>query len=262
MIDRRTILDQALHDCYKEMYAKAQPSADWDQIVQEFKDGKRDSVERVYEQHYLSKEEYKYITEKYANAYNINSHWRDDIEVLENYLTNGGNRDKYIKEHIDENGNWHPGYRSYEKVPALREQLAEIIKDENVLGEVVDKVMSTIKECKDYYRFDREASDWGISCALGASPTSNPETVKKYWKEKTGEDINIELHLPELFWYYDNGYTDEDLAYEFEDLGENWKEVLTQKYMEEQAQIEKEQEERLKKLEEELKKQKDEGKDA
>ena len=39
-MNRQTILDQAIHDCFKEMYVKAQPSADWDQIIQEFKDGK------------------------------------------------------------------------------------------------------------------------------------------------------------------------------------------------------------------------------
>ena len=59
-VSRKEILEQAVHDCYKEMYAKAQPSIDWDQIVQEFKEGKRDKDERVYEQHYLSQDEYIY----------------------------------------------------------------------------------------------------------------------------------------------------------------------------------------------------------
>ena len=47
MLNRREVLDKAIHDCYREMYAKAQPSADWDQIVQEFKDGKRDTLYAV-----------------------------------------------------------------------------------------------------------------------------------------------------------------------------------------------------------------------
>ena len=100
MLNRQEVLDKAIHDCYREMYAKAQPSADWDQIVQEFKDGKRDKDERVYEQHYLSQEEYTYIVEKYLNAYNILSHWKEDVEVVEEYLREGGSKDKYIPNNL------------------------------------------------------------------------------------------------------------------------------------------------------------------
>ena len=36
MLDRKEILNKVVHDCFKEMYAKAQPSADWDQIIKEY----------------------------------------------------------------------------------------------------------------------------------------------------------------------------------------------------------------------------------
>ena len=261
MLNRREVLDKAIHDCYREMYAKAQPSADWDQIIQEFKDGKRDKDERVYEQHYLSQEEYTYIVEKYLEAYNILSHWKEDVEIVEEYLSKGGSKDKYIPDEYDENGELvSPGHRGYEKVPPIKEQIINVLKENHVSDvaeeeaqKITDIVMNTITECKQFYHFDREESSFRITAALGASPTSNPETVKKYWKEKTGEDIEIEIRNPKLFWYHDEGYTDEDLAYEFEDLGENWKEVLDKEWKDELEKRAQERNERLKRIEANIK---------
>ena len=58
---RKDALKKAVHDCFREMYAKAQPSADWDKIIKEFEKGIRPADEKVYEQHYLSQEEFEYI---------------------------------------------------------------------------------------------------------------------------------------------------------------------------------------------------------
>ena len=78
--------------------------------------------------------------------------------------------------------------------------------------------------------------------------------IKQYWKEKTGKDIVIEERNPKLFWYRDEGYTDEDLAYEFEDLGENWKEVLDKEWKDELEKRAQERNKRLKKLEAKIQK--------
>ena len=117
--------------------------------------------------------------------------------------------------------------------------------------------MKTISECKNFYQFDREESSFRINVSLGASPTSNPETVKKYWKEKTGEDIQIEERNPKLFWYQDMGYDDEDMEYEFDDP--NWKETLDKEWKDELEKRAQERNERLKKLEAKFQK---ENKDA
>lgn len=116
----------------------------------------------------------------------------------------------------------------------------------NVAIELYGKIMETIKNCKEYYRFDREESEFSIAISLGASPTSNPKTVKEWWKTNKGIDIKIEERNPKLFWYYDNGYTDEELAWEFEDYGPNWKEKL---YQEWQDEIRRKKEENKRKLE-------------
>ena len=238
MLDRKEILNKAIHDCFKEMYAKAQPSADWDQIIKEFEEGKRGKDEKVYEQHYLSQEEYTYILEKYLDAYNIRTQWKEDVEIVEEYLNSGGLKDKYIKEHTDKNGDFHPGYRSTEKVPSIKTQILKYLDKHNKSSEnkeiatTLHKiVMKTISECKNFYKFDKEESSFRITIALGASPCCNPETVKRYWKEKTGEDIVIEERNPKLFWYRDMGYNDEDMANEFDDP--NWKETLDKEWKDE-----------------------------
>ena len=90
MLDRDEILKKAYHECMAEMYAKAQPSADYYQLLEDAKNGKISKDERIYERHYLSHEEFKHILGKYKDAYNIRSHWEDDIEVLEKYIKEGG----------------------------------------------------------------------------------------------------------------------------------------------------------------------------
>lgn len=252
---RRKILEKAVHDCFKEMYAKSQPSADYDKLVEDYRNGIIGKDERVYERHYLSKDEFEYIMQKYLDAYNITPHWKDDVEVVEKYLKDGGLKDKYIKASgsFDE-GNYEPGYRSAENVPPLKELIKDYLyknreKDnfDKMSEDISNIVLDTINECKKFYKFDREESSFKFSVCLGASPTCNPETVKKYWKEKDGLDISIEERNPKLFWYYDNGYTDDDLAEEFEWLGDDWKEKLNQEWKEE---IHKKEEEAKKRMEE------------
>ena len=239
MLNRREILTNAYCDCMREMYAKSQPEADWDNLVQEYKDGKIGKDENVYERHHLSKDEYKYILSKYKKAYNIKSHWREDVEVVETYLDEGGHKDKWIPDHTDEDGFTHPGYRSYEEVPPIKEQIKEILDSylynkevnttrEQLAEEITKTVMDTISNCKEYYRFDREESDFSCDIALGASPCSNPEIVKKWWKENYDQDIEIEERNPILFWYRDKEYTDEELAEEFET--DNWREVVDEQW--------------------------------
>ena len=254
MLDRKEILSKAVHDCFKEMYAKSQPSGDWDQIIKEYETGVRGKDERVYEQHYLSQEEYIYILEKYLDAYNIRTQWKEDVGIVEEYLNDGGLKDKYIKDYTDKNGDFHPGYRSTEKVPPIKTQILKYLdkrnkssENEEIATALHKIVMKTISECKNFYQFDREESSFRMTVALGASPCSNAETVKQYWKEKTGEDIVIEERNPKLFWYQDMGYDDEDMAYEFDDP--NWKETLDKEWKDELEKRAQERNKRLKKLE-------------
>lgn len=241
MLDRKEILERAYHECMVEMYAKAQPSADFNQLLEDAKNGKIGKDEKVYERYYLSHPEFDHIREKYIDAYNIKSTWKSNIEVLEQYLTEGGNRDKYIEAHTDEYG-YHPGYRGYETVKPIGEQIQDILKTElgdghfEVGNKILEAVMNTIKDCKEYYRFDREENDFNYSVALGPSPCSNKDTVKEYWKEQ-GIDVDPVEPNPYLIWHKDyyGDELDEVMEYEY---GEDWKEQFDKKWEEDKKQKE------------------------
>jgi hypothetical protein len=259
MLDRDKIIDEAIHKCMTEMYAKAQPMADYDNLIEEYNSGKIGKDERVYERHYLSTEEFKYILNKYIEAYGFKEKWKEYVEIVEQYLTEGGLKDKYIKAEIDENGHKHSGYRSTENVPSIKKQIFECLsknieadKVEDLNDKICKIVMETISNCKNFYMFDREESQFSCSIALGASPTSNPDTVKKWWKENYNVDIEIEERNPLLFW------EQEEYGDDFEDImkdeyGENWKEYWDNKWQKEKQAKEKELEEQFKKLNEQYK---------
>lgn len=236
MLDRKEILERAYHECMAEMYAKSQPSADYNQLLEDAKNGKIGKDERVYERYYLSHEEFKHILGKYKEAYNIKSHWIDDIEVLERYIKEGGSKDKYIEAHTDEKGNYHPGYRSYEKVKPIKEQLSDVLEeyslyDENMHNKLYDTVTNVIDTCKNFYRFDREESSFDCSVALGPSPNSCAEAVIQYWAHQ-GVDIKIEERNPLLLW--DMDYYGDDFEEVMKDeYGDNWKEYWNNKWKEE-----------------------------
>lgn len=235
-MDRSDILKKAMHDCYAEMYAKSQPSADYNQLIEDVKSGKIDKNEKIYNRHYLSEEEYKYILNKYIDAYGMKEKWRPYVDILLQDLSEGGYKDAWIVEY-DEDGEKVGGYRGYEKLKPMEDEIKDIIEQygqqdecDKMSKHISDRIMELISTYRDYYRFDREESSFSASIALGASPTSNKDTVVSWWKENKGIDIEIEDRNPKLFWYLDNGYTDEDLEYEF---GENWKERLEKEWKEE-----------------------------
>lgn len=267
MLDREEVLVQAVKDCYREMFAKAQPAADWDNLNVEYKEGKIDEEKDgpVYNRHYLSMEEYMYILNKYLEAYRIKGEWKDDIEVLEEYLNQGGSKDKYIEAHTDENGDYHPGYRGYEEVPPLKnmilKEMYDWLDDENQCNGAAENitkiVMDIIATCKNFYSFNMDEQKFRNTLAMGATPTSNAETVKKWWKEHYDVDIEIEERNPLLFW--EKEYYGEEFEEVMEDeYGPNWKEIWDKKWKDEVAKKKAEHEAWLKKLEEEQKKQNEE----
>lgn len=247
VIDREEVLCKAYEDCIREMFAKAQPMADFDNIIEEVKAGKIDEEKDgpIYDRHYLSAEEYMYILNKYMKAYRIESEWKDDVEIIEKYLSEGGHKDKYIKDWEDEHGH-HPGYRSYEDVPPLKEQILAIMKDfdcsdaaAEVAENIYNKVMETISFCKNFYSFNVDEQKFRNTVCMRCSPTGSIETVKKWWKDHYDIDIEIEERNPLLFWEQDY-YGDEFEKIMEDEDGPDWKEKWDKKWKEEKKRKEEE----------------------
>lgn len=239
-LTRRDIIKRAYTECLSEMYAKAQPSADYNQLIQDVKDKKiKDSAhEPVYQRYYLSYEEFHYILDKYINAYGMNEQWSTNMDTIYDYFNGNGIKDVWIPEEIDDNGYRHGGYRSSEHLPHIKKQFINLIqketnkltkkKIEKISEKLSDIVLENIYNCKNFYCFDREESDFSASIALGCSPTSSKEQVIKYWKQQ-GIDITIEDRNPLLFWEKDE-YGDEFEEYMLDEYGEDWEEYWWKKY--------------------------------
>jgi len=199
MLNRSEIMDKAIIDCYRELYKRAQPSADYDELSQGVKDGTVIDTDAnpIYKRYYLSQEDFKYIVNKYLEAYRFKNEWLSNMDIVIKYLEKGGLKDIYVK---DKNGT---GHREAEKTKPIKELIGE--DNANI-------VLELLKNCKDFYRFDREESQFSASVYLGGTPTSNKEDVIEYWKSQ-GKDITIVDRVGEQLWYEDY-------------YGDNWKQVM------------------------------------
>lgn len=220
-LTRRDVIQEAYDACMREMYAKAQPSADYDAIVAGVKDGtiKDSDKDPVYARYYLSQEEFKYILDKCIKAYGMDKKWDSYVGIIETYLKGGGHRDVYVNNR-----------KELTCVPHIKEAFKEEIYDNfgNIMGEdteklseiLSNKVLEYVQWCRDFYRVDREADSFSVSVTLGASPTCNPDTVIEYWA-KQGVDIDIEWRNPLLLWEMDE-YGDDFEEYMEEEYGDDW----------------------------------------
>ena len=258
MKTRDDIIKEAIHECYKEMYAKSQPSVDYDELVEKFRTGEiteNPGEPPIHSRYYLSMDEFVYIRDKYIKMYRLENLWVSNVNFLKQNFTEGGYKDVYIPEKIDENGNIHPGYRATEDVPNLKDVFLNVLDKEmhfgNALREPIAEklynvVLETIDNYRDFYRFDREEEKFGYAVALGASPTSNKNTVIEYWKTQ-GVDIEIKDKNPLLLWemdYYGENF--EEVMEE--DYGKDWEKDWSERYETEKQAKALRQEEELKKI--------------
>ena len=266
MLNRDKIIKRAIDECYAELFAKAQPKVDYKQLLEDAKAGKIDESETpVYNRYYVSHDEFKYITDKYIDAYGLKESWTSDMDLAINYLKDGGSKDKYVEAYTDEHGNYHPGYRDYDKVPPIKESIKDIIAHsenessfsaeqiDKLAQDITDKVLQNMEDCQNFYRFDRDGSKFMYSVALGGpSPTSNKQTVIDYWK-KQGKDIKIVDKNPLLLWEMDY-YGDEFEEVMEDEYGKKWKKIWNKKWQDKIAEDKKKSEEIQKRFEEVMEK--------
>lgn len=217
-LSRRSLLEQVSEDCLREMYAKAQPSMDYDAIIARNKEllkngAKKQDLPKDYEHCYLSQEECRYIFNKYIVAYKVVSdvetsvdeknqkiifNFDSDVDLLIKDLKEGYPKDKWIPEHTDEYGIYHGGYRGYEHVPPMK----EIIGEENT-----QKFIEFLEDRKDFYKFDKTEYN-GLAWIYMYSPHSDLNFVQKQYP-----DLVIDpRHLTENeFWMEEEyGYISDD----------------------------------------------------
>ena len=166
MKTRREIIDKVVIDCLNEIFMAAQPSVTFDEVQNIYK---RTRDRNIIQHYYIDENEMGEIIESYVEAYNIKSHWNDDVDVVLNYLSNGGTKDKYIK---PDDGS--PGYRGYEKTPKLQ----DIIGEENA-----KLTIDLINDCKYFYKFDNELERFRFNI-FNYSPNNDINEVREYWKDK------------------------------------------------------------------------------
>ena len=68
-------------------------------------------------------------------------------------------------------------------------QLEEIIYDDSIRHQVLEKVFELMDECKNFYRHDSEETSF-IFSLMNLAPSFNKEDVIDEWK-KLGKDIEI-----------------------------------------------------------------------
>ena len=196
--DRRDMIDKAVIDCLDEMYRKSQPSITWDEVQEQ---AKENPERRIWQEHYLSTKQYEEIQDKYMDMYRIGNEWNSNVSLVEEYLTKGGTKDKYIDAYTDEYG-YHPGYRGYENVAAIANQIEKILleqlepgnRTETLKNSIVDAVMNTIKYCKEYYCFNREEVSFRFNVS-NYSPNSNIDAVREIY---AGTDVVINEDVEEI----------------------------------------------------------------
>lgn len=246
MVSRDDVLSRAADDCMKELYSLAQPSIEWEDFKKECEtyskkykawerynhlfhlEDKSNVLEeyssyptswenksitecigpKPFEFYYLPNDIMKEVCQSYVNAYNIDAQQEllNIISILKDYCRRPI-VDKYIDEHTDENGNWHPGYRSYDNPDNLEKELRKIIKSaENIpldkkesyeksynklIDDVHNKFFEFLDMAGNFYNWNRDLNSFNMTVYLGPSPNSNKEAVIKNWKKYRDKDIEI-----------------------------------------------------------------------
>lgn len=192
MLTRNDILLECINRCITEMYKYAQPSLDFQDILEKAKNGEFKDDEKcpLYSQHYLSQKNFLFIRQHYLDCYGLFDWWEDSMDTLLDKLEKGGNK-KVYRERV---GNT-PGYKDYEPVPPLKEIIGE---------KYANKTIDLIKGYKKFFSFGcREVNYVNMSISLGCSPCSNKQTVIDYWKSQE-VDIQIKDISVENIYYGDD----------------------------------------------------------
>lgn len=205
---QQDIIAQARKDCLRELYKWAQPSVDYDRLMNEYMEKYAVDPSSVdnnfFEHYYLSQENMNYIIERFIEAYHIGKDWNDNIDLLIQYITGKPYKWNYIKDEFGLN------QKQLEHVPNLQETSPEHYQE----------ILDLINTCKQFYSRDLVKESFTVPIYLGPSPSPFKDSVIEYWRNNGYPDFNIkEFNIDEVI-YSDKeeieGYDkfDDELSYE------------------------------------------------
>lgn len=211
-IGRRKVLQQVVKECLEELYWRAQPQLDINAWMEDVRSGKIDieadewKKHPLYTRHYISKAEYDYVLDKYITSYGLEETWKNDVDIVLRDLEAGAPYEAY------EDDPYWPG-------KTVRTTKHHVPLAEEIGQEVYDIVKDRIQSIRNWYRFDREESDFRMTIALGvSSPSTSKKQVEEFRHNIAGEkDFKIADRDEWLFWCIDEGYETEDLEEEYEE---------------------------------------------
>lgn len=209
---RREVIEQAIDQCIKELYSKAQPYVTWEYFKKQCLDyselyKKWESLTekppleeycgpKPYEFYYLPGDVFKETADSYIEAYKINAHQNllDIIDILKHYC-----EDPIVDTYVeDENGT---GHRDYKHIDDLLTETENLLRaycgdSECDFGAISKELVNNFEEFLDmagsFYNWNSELNAFSMHVYLGASPCSNKQTVIDNWKKYRDKDIIID----------------------------------------------------------------------
>ena len=155
---------------------------------------------RPYEFYYLPRDVMKEVVESYIYAYRMDAkqEFLNNIEILKDYCEKPI-VDKYIDDYTDKNGNYHPGYRSYNYPDNLEKEINKLLCKQfnspelsGISNKVQDKFFEFLDMAGDFYEWNGDLNSFNMSVYLGPSPNSSKEAVIENWKQYRNKDIEID----------------------------------------------------------------------
>ena len=205
---QQDIISQARKDCLRELFKWAQPSVDYDRLINEYMEKYTEDPSSVdnsfFEHYYLSQENMDYIIARFIEAYHIGKDWNDNIDLLIQYITEKPYEWKYIKDEFGLN------QKHTERIPNLQETSPEHYQE----------ILDLINTCKKFYSRDLVKESFTFPIYLGASPSPFKNSVIEYWRNNGYPDFNIKDFKVDEVIYSDEeeieGYDkfDDELSYE------------------------------------------------
>ncbi len=211
MMTRRDVLADAINKCIRELYSLAQPSVNYDDLIEENKaylkrekeycslpEDSRPSYHeymgpKPYEFYYLPREVFKEIADSYVDAYKFDDkqEFLDTIKLLKEYCKNPI-VDKYIEGELQEDGTRCPGHRGYEYPDNLEKEINKVVDDEDISKYLQNKFFEFLDMAGNFYNFNRYLNGFNMHVYLGGTPSSNKEAVIENWKKYRNKDIEID----------------------------------------------------------------------